>query len=57
MAERNDAWLTANRNLTDGAKDWPKAKEDNEYESPVTFDAVDVLTLANWLYSGEYPQS
>lgn len=54
LAERRDAWHTANRSLTDAAKDWPKGLEDGN-EVPVTFDAVDVLTLANWLYSGETP--
>lgn len=54
-AERRDCWNMANERLTASSKDWPKGK-DQEYENlPVTFDATDVLVLANWLYSGEVP--
>lgn len=55
LAERRDAWVTANRLLTDAAKDWPRGLDDEGKPAPVTFDAVDTLTLANWLYGGETP--
>lgn len=57
MAERNDAWHTANKNLTTAVKAWPAGKESSEYDCPITIDSSEVLNLAHWLYSGEPPRT
>jgi hypothetical protein len=50
---RRDAWNVANERLTEAVKAWPKGADENGNLTPVTVDAVDVLTLAYWLYTGE----
>lgn len=54
MAFRTDAWNTANRALTDAAGKWPgvTVDDDGTVAAP-SVTPVDVLILANWLFTGE----
>ncbi|MFD4474605.1 hypothetical protein ACFWPU_00610 [Streptomyces sp. NPDC058471] len=54
LAERKDAWDVANRALTDAALKWPKVGADeNGDPMPPAVGSIDVLVLANWLYTGQ----
>lgn len=52
LAERQNAWVIANRLLTEAAKSWPVNGDSEGGGGQYEVDASDVLIAANWLYYG-----
>jgi hypothetical protein len=52
LAERRDAWIIANKLLTDAAKHWTVNADGERALGHYEVDASDVLIAANWCLYG-----